>query len=34
MYKNMTNFKDFYKVKNMHFDVAKLKEGLEEVLKI
>ena len=30
----MSNFKDFHKVKNMHFDIPKLKKGLEEVLKI
>ena len=30
----MSDFKDFHKVKNMLFDVSKLKKGLEEVLKI
>ena len=30
----MVDFKDFHKVKNMHFDIPKLKKGLEEVLKI
>ena len=30
----MTDFKDFHKVKDMHFDIPKLKNGLEEVLKI
>ena len=30
----MDNFKDFYKVENMHFDIPKLKTGLGEVLKI
>ena len=30
----MTNFKDFYKVENMSFNILKLKKGLEEVLKI
>ena len=30
----MSDFKDFYKVKNINFDIPKLKKGLEEVLKI
>ena len=30
----MDNFKDFHKVKDMHFDIPKLKKSLEEVLKI
>ena len=30
----MTNFKDFYKVENMSFNILKLKKSLEEVLKI
>ena len=30
----MGNFEDFHKVENMHFDIPKLKKGLEEVLKI
>ena len=30
----MVDFKDFHKVKDMHFDIPKLKKGLEEVLKI
>jgi len=30
----MSDFKDFYKVENMHFDVLRLKKGLQEVLKI
>ena len=30
----MVDFKDFHKVKDMHFDILKLKKGLEEVLKI
>ena len=30
----MSDFKDFHKVENMHFDLSKLKNGLEEVLKI
>jgi len=30
----MSDFKDFHKVKNMLFNVSKLKKGLEEVLKI
>ena len=34
MYDVMSNFKDFYEVENMHFNVSKLKSGLEEVLKI
>ena len=30
----MSDFKDFHKVKNMLFNLSKLKKGLEEVLKI
>ena len=30
----MSAFKDFHKVEQMHFDISKLKNGLEEVLKI
>ena len=30
----MNAFKDFHKVKNLHFDLLKLKQGLNEVLKI
>ena len=30
----MGDFRDFHKVENMHFDIPKLKKGLEEVLKI
>ena len=30
----MSDFKDFHKVDNMHFNIPKLKKGLEEVLKI
>ena len=30
----MSNFKDFHKVKDMHFDILELKKGLQEVLKI
>ena len=30
----MSDFKDFHKVENMHFDIPKLKKSLEEVLKI
>ena len=30
----MGNFEDFHKVENMHFEIPKLKKGLEEVLKI
>ena len=30
----MNPFKDFHKVKNLHFDILKLKQGLNEVLKI
>ena len=30
----MSDFKDFHKVDNLHFDIPKLKKGLEEVLKI
>ena len=30
----MVDFRDFQKVENMHFDISKLKKGLEEVLKI
>jgi len=34
MFDYMSDFKDFHKVENMHFNVSKLKKGLEEVLKI
>ena len=30
----MTEYKDFHKVQDLHFDVSKLKNGLEEILKI
>ena len=30
----MSDFKDFHKVENMHFDIPKLQNSLEEVLKI
>ena len=30
----MDTFKDFHKVENLHFDILKLKKGLNEVLKI
>ena len=30
----MSDFKDFRKVENLYFDIPKLKESLEEVLKI
>ena len=30
----MDVFEDFYKVENLHFDILKLRSGLEEVLKI
>ena len=30
----MNNFNDFHTVKNLKFDVKKLQQGLEEVLKI
>ena len=30
----MSNFKDFHKVKDMHFNIPKLKDGLETVMKI
>ena len=30
----MPDFKDFHKVENMNFDIPKLREGLEEVLRI
>ena len=30
----MSDFKDFHKVENMHFNIAKLKKTLEEVIKI
>ena len=30
----MSEFKDFHKVENLHFDIPKLKKGLNEVLKI
>ena len=30
----MNPFKDFHKVKNLHFDILKLKQDLNEVLKI
>ena len=30
----MSEFKDFHRVENMHFDIPKLKKSLEEVLKI
>ena len=34
MFSDMDSFKDFRKVENMHFNILKLKESLEEVLKI
>ena len=34
MLDEMSDFKDFHKVKNIHFDLQKLKVGLGEVLKI
>ena len=34
MFDEMSDFKDFHKVKNMYFDIPKLKKSLEEVLKI
>ena len=34
MFSAMDGFKDFCKVENMHFSILKLKESLEEVLKI
>ena len=34
MFNEMGNFEDFRKVENMHFDIPKLKKGLEKVLKI
>ncbi len=30
----MSDFKDFHKVENMHFDIPKLKKSLDEVLEI
>jgi len=30
----MSDFKDFHKVENMHFNIPKLKKSLEEVLKV
>ena len=30
----MLGFKDFHKVENMNFDIPKLKQSLEEVLRI
>ena len=30
----MTNFKDFHKVENISFNISKLQQGLDEVLKI
>ena len=30
----MSDFRDFHKVDNLHFDILKLKKGLKEVLKI
>ena len=30
----MIDLNDFHKVENMHFDIPKLKKGLDEVLKI
>ena len=30
----MDSFKDFNKVEDLHFDILKLRNGLEEVLKI
>ena len=30
----MSEFKDFHKVENLHFDVSKLRKGLDEVLQI
>ena len=30
----MSEFKDFHKVENLHFDIPKLKNSLEEILKI
>ena len=34
MLDTMSDFKDFHKVENMHFNIPKLKKSLEEVLKI
>ena len=34
MFMDMSNFTDFHKVKDMHFDIPKLKKGLGEVLKV
>ena len=34
MFDKMSDFQDFLKVENMHFNILKLKEGLDEVLKI
>ena len=34
MFKDMSGSKDFHKVENMHFDIPKLQNSLEEVLKI
>ena len=34
MFKDMSVSKDFHKVKDMYFNISKLKKGLEEVLKI
>ena len=34
MFDKMSDFQDFLKVENMHFDIPKLKKSLEEVLKV
>ena len=34
MFYDMNKFEDFLKIENLHFDISKLKKGLEEVLEI
>ena len=34
MFYAMNKFEDFHKIENLHFDISKLKKGLEEVLEI
>ena len=34
MLDTMSDFKDFHKVENMHFNISKIKKSLEEILKI
>ena len=34
MFYTMNKFEDFHKIENLHFDISKLKKGLEEVLEI